>query len=132
MIFPYHYEKYILTYIFVITVPQNILLNICTMLYLIGLPLWLSWERICLQRRSPQFNSWVRKIRWRRDRLPTPVLLDFPSSSAGKESTCSVGDLGSISQLGRYPGEGKGYSLQYSGLENSMERIVHGVSKSWT
>jgi len=42
------------------------------------------------------FNSWVRKIHWRRDRLPTPVFLGFPCSSAGKESACNAGDLGSI------------------------------------
>ena len=58
--------------------------------------------------------------------------LGFSGGSAGKESTCSVGDLGSIPGLGRSPGEGKGYPLQYSGLENSMHRIVHGVAKSWT
>ena len=50
----------------------------------------------------------------------------------GKESTCDVGDLGSIPGLGRSPGEGKGHPLQYSGLENSMGYIVHGVAKSWT
>ena len=71
-------------------------------------------------------RSWVRKIPWRRDRLPTPVFLGFPCGSAGKESTCDVGDLGSIPGLGRFPGEGKGYPLQYSGLENSMDCIVHG------
>ena len=68
----------------------------------------------------------------RRDRLPTPVLLDFPCGSAGKESACNVGDLGSIPGLGRSPGEGKGYLLQYSGLENSMDCIVHGVTKKQT
>ena len=56
----------------------------------------------------------------------------FPGSSAGKESTCNVGDLGSIPGLGRSPGEGNGYPLQYSGLENSMDCIVHGVTKHWT
>ena len=56
----------------------------------------------------------------------------FPSSSAGKESACNVGDLSSVPGLGRSPGEGKGYPLQYSGLENSMDCIVHGVTKSWT
>ena len=56
----------------------------------------------------------------------------FPCGSAGKESTCNAGDLGSIPGLGRYSGEGKGYPLQYSGLENSMDCIVHGVAKSWT
>ena len=56
----------------------------------------------------------------------------FPGGSAGKESACNVGDQGSIPGLGRSPGEGKGYPLQYSGLENSMDCIVHGVTKSQT
>ena len=51
---------------------------------------------------------------------------------AGKESACNAGDMGSIPGLGRSPGEGKGYPLQYSGLENSMDCIVHGVTKSRT
>ena len=59
-------------------------------------------------------------------------VLHSTSGSAGKESTCNVGDLDSISGLGISPGEGKGYSLQYSGLENSMDCIVHGVAKSHT
>ena len=54
----------------------------------------------------------------------------FPDSSVGKESTRNAGDPGSIPGLGRSPGEGKGYPLQYSGLENSMDSIVHGVAKS--
>ena len=58
--------------------------------------------------------------------------LGCPCGSAGKESTCNVGDLGSIPGVGRSPGKGKGYPLQYSGLENSMDCIVHGVTKSWT
>ena len=56
----------------------------------------------------------------------------FPGGSAGKESACNAGDLGLIPGLGRPPGEGKGYPLQYSGLENSMDCIVHGVAKGWT
>ena len=56
----------------------------------------------------------------------------FPCCSAGKESACSVGDLDSIPGLGRSPGKGKGYPLQYSGLENPMDYIVHGVTKSRT
>ena len=64
--------------------------------------------------------------------LPTSVFLGFPGGSAGKESTCNVGDLGSIPALRRSLGEGKSYPLQYSGLENSMESIVHGVTESWT
>ena len=79
-----------------------------------------------------RFNSWVRKISWKKDRLPTPVLLGFPCGSAGKESTCNVRDLDSIPELGRSPGEGKGYPLQYSGLENSMDYTVHGVAESDT
>ena len=55
------------------------------------------------------------------DRLPPSVFLGFPWGSAGKESTCNAGDLGSIPGLGRSPREGKGYPLQYSGLENSMD-----------
>ena len=81
---------------------------------------------------DPKFNSWVRKIHWRRDRLHTPVFLDFPGRSAGKESACNVGDLGLIPELGRSTGKGNGYPLQYSGLENSMDWIVHGVAKSQT
>ena len=65
---------------------------------------------------------------WRRDRLPAPVFSGFPDYSVGKESACSVGDLGSILGLGRSPGEGKAYPLQYSDLENSMDCIVHEVT----
>ena len=54
----------------------------------------------------------------------------FPCGSAGKESARNAGDLGSIPGLGRYPGEGKGYPLQYSGLENSMDYTVHRITKS--
>ena len=53
-------------------------------------------------------------------------------NSAGKEPTCNAGDQGSIPGLGISPGERKGYPLQYSGLENSMGCIVHGVAKSRT
>ena len=55
---------------------------------------------------------------------------DLLRGSAGKESAGNAGDQGSISVLGRSPGEGKGYPPQYSGLENSMDSIVHGVAKS--
>ena len=58
--------------------------------------------------------------------------MDFSDSSVGKESACKAGDLGWIPGLGRSPGEGKSDPLQYSGLENSMDCIVHGVAKSWT
>ena len=52
--------------------------------------------------------------------------------SDGKESACNARDLGSVLGLGRFPGEGKGYPLQYSVLENSMDYTVHGVTKSRT
>ena len=76
-----------------------------------------------------KFNPWVRMTPWSRKWHPTPV---FPCGSAGKESTCNVRDLGLIPGLGRSPGEGKGYPSQYSGLENSMDYVVHGVAKSQT
>ena len=60
------------------------------------------------------------------------VSLGFPCGPAGRESTCDAGDLGLIPGLGRSPGEGNGYLLQDSGLENSVDCIVHGVTKSQT
>ena len=92
-------------------------------------------KNIRLQCRRPWFNSWVGKIRWKRDRLPTPVFLDFLGGSEGKESACNAGDLGSIPGLGSSPGGGHGNPLQYSCLENPMDRgawraTVHGVAKN--
>ena len=63
--------------------------------------------------------------------------MGFPGGSDGKESTCNVGDLGSIYGLGRSPGRGHSNTLQYSCLENPMDRgawqaTVHRVAKSWT
>ena len=58
--------------------------------------------------------------------------MDLPGISAGKESACNTGDPSLIPGLGRSPGEGKGYPLQYSCLENSMDYIVHGATRSWT
>ena len=60
------------------------------------------------------------------------LLLSFSCGSAGKESVCNVGDLGSIPGLGRSPGEGTSYPLQYTSLENSMDYTAHGVAKSRT
>ena len=84
-----------------------------------------------------QKHPWVMKICWRRDRLPTPVFLGFFGGSRGKESACNAGDLCSIPGLGRSLEEGKGYPLQYSDLEDFMDRgawwaTVHGVTKSQT
>ena len=108
----------------------------------------------------PKFDSWVGKFPWRRDRILTPVFLGLPGGSKGKdclqcrrpqfnpwvgkipggghgnslskESACNVGDLGLVPGLGRSHGKGKDYPLQYSGLENSMDSIVHGVAKHRT
>ena len=68
--------------------------------------------------------------------LSTTYMAGFPGGSAGKETACNVGDLGSIPEFERSPGEGNDYPLQYSALEHSMGRgawqvTVHGVTKSW-
>ena len=86
-----------------------------------GLPWQLSLYRIRLECRRPWFESWVWKIPWRRDRLPTPEFLGFPGSSDGKEFSFDAGDLGSTPGLGRSSGEGNGNPLQYSCLENPMD-----------
>ena len=62
----------------------------------------------------------------------TSAIKGFPCGSAGKESAYNTGDVGSIPWLGRSPGEGKGYPLQYSGLENSTDCSIHGITKSRT
>ena len=66
---------------------------------------------------DPEFDSWVWKICWRRDRLPTPVFLGFPGGSDGKEFICNEGDLGLSPGLGRSPGGGHDNPVQYSCLE---------------
>ena len=92
---------------------------------------------IHLQCRRPRFNSWVGKIPWKRERLLTPIFLGLPGSLDSKESACNVGDLSLIPGSGKSPGGMHGNPLQYSCLENPMDRgawrtIVHGVAKSWT
>ena len=78
-----------------------------------------------------QLSSWSRS--WTFPSLvPCTHYQGFPWGSAGKESACIAGDLGLIPGLWRSPGEGKGYTLQYSGLENSIEYTVRGVAKSRT
>ena len=89
-------------------------------------------NQVCKVGKESVFNSWVGKTHWRKDRLPTPVFLGFPCGSAGKEFACNVGGLDSMPGLGRSPGEGKGYPLQYSALENSMDYMADGVAKSRT
>ena len=66
------------------------------------------------------------------DRTDIMRILRQPGGSDGKESACSARDPGSVPGLGRSPGEGNGYPLQYSDLENSMDCIIHGVTKSQT
>ena len=88
----------------------------------IGYPLQYSWASLVAQlvRNLPVmwetfgFDLWVGNIPWRRDRLPIPVFLGFPGGSDGKESACNEGDPGLIPGLGKSPGEGIGYPLQYS------------------
>ena len=82
------------------------------------------------------WEIWVQSLGWEdpleKGKATHLGILGLPCGSAGKESTCNMGDLGLIPGLGRSPGEGKGYPLQYSGLENSMNSRVHRVTKSWT
>ena len=94
---------------------------------LLVLPLtnWVSLARSLVRSQS-------RFISFQMMQTQMTLFYDFPCGSAGKESTCNAVDLSSIPVLGRSPGEGKGYPLQYSGLENSMDCVVHGVTKSWT
>ena len=89
-----------------------------------------------MQYRRPWFDSWVRKICWRKGRVPTPrsPFLGFPRSSVGKECACSAGYLGSIPGSDSSPGEGNGNPLQYSCLQNLMNRrgweaTAHGVTR---
>ena len=82
-----------------------------------------------MQETPVQFLGWEDPLE--KSRLSTPVFLGFPCGSADKESTCNVGDLGSIPELGKSLGEGKGYSLQYPGLENSTDCKVYGVAINW-
>ena len=86
--------------------------------------LFLNSTILSEQSQRSQCPSWKQCLYW--------VLKGFPDNSVGKESTCSVGDLDLIPGLGRSPGEGKGYPLQYSGLGNSMDWIVHGIAESGT
>ena len=85
-----------------------------------------------------RFDSWVGKFPWRRDRLPTPVVLGFHGGSDGKEPNAGdIRDMDLIPGSGRSSGEGNGNPFQYSCLGNHMDRgawwnTVHGVAESWT
>ena len=93
-----------------------------------GLPYGSSGKGSTFQFGRPGFDPWVEKIPWRRAWQTIPVFL----GSAGKESACNAGDLGSIPGLRRFPGAGKGYRVWYSSLGNSMDCIIYEVTKSWT
>ena len=73
-------------------------------------------------------GTWIRKMPFG-IRLSFAACKSFPCGSAGKESARNAGDLASIPGLGRSPGEGSSYLLQYSGLENSMDSTVHGATE---
>ena len=99
--------------------------------------MWSTWRKIILRFKKNKHSQFWEPWTWcafapKRGFKGTSFLKGFPCGSAGKECAYNVGDLGSVPGLGRSPGEGKGYSLQYSGLENSMDCIVVGVAKSWT
>ena len=81
-----------------------------------------------------RINPWRIKSRYKKKSFKAFIALTclesgFPSGRAGKKSACNAGDLGSVPGLGRSPGEGKGYPLQYCGLENSMDCTVHGAAE---
>ena len=69
-----------------------------------------------------QLDSWVGKVPWSRDRLPTPVCMGFPCGSDSKESACNAGEPGSVPGLGGFLGERYGNPLQYSCLKNPKDR----------
>ena len=89
--------------------------------------------------KAPPSTGFSRQEYWSGVPLPSPliwtlllILLGFPDSTVCKEATCNAGDPGLIPWSVRSAGEGNSYQLQYSGWENSMDCIVHGVRKSWT
>ena len=95
--------------------------------------IWCKWKTTWFDAKA---RRWMLCLKFSRQKprllVKINVIPGFPGGSAGKESTCHAGDLGLIPGLKRSPGEGNGYPLQYSGLENSMDCIVYGITKSWT
>ena len=92
----------------------------------------LEWVAFPFSRGSSQLRDRAQVSRIAGGFFTNRVIREAPCGSAGKESVCNAGDLRLIPGLGRSPGEGKGYPLQYSRLEISMNYIVIGVTKSWT
>ena len=77
----------------------------------------------------PRFDSWVGKIHWRRDRLPTPVFLGFPGGSAIKGSACNVGDLGLVSWDGKIPWRRERLPTPVF-WPDEVQELFHGVAKN--
>ena len=98
--------------------------------YYMGFP-GSSAGRTHQQHRRLQFNFWVAKIPWRKDRLHTPVFLGFPGGLDGKDSACNAGELDSIHWLGRSPGGGHGNLLQYSCLGSPHGQRSLGGYSPW-
>ena len=94
-----------------------------------------AWHAVVhgVSKSQTQLSDWT-ELYSKRNSIQCSLIayMGFPCGSSGKESACNAGDLVSIPGLERYPGEGKGYPLQYFGLENSMDCIGHRVTKSWT
>ena len=104
---------------------------------------WVCWQLFVMLKYVPLWQLWwvfIMNGCWILSNyfsLSIHMIMDFLGGSDSKESAWSVEDLGLIPELGRSPGEGNGYPLQYSGLENFMDRgawqaTVHGIAKSRT
>ena len=107
---------------------------------MVAIPYWAPTEVIfCLLFQAsfiaqrPRFDSWVGKIHWRRDRLPTPVFFGFCCGLAGKKSACNTGDPGLIPGSGRSTGEEIGYPWQYScaSLVTQLEKNLLAMGETW-
>ena len=86
--------------------------------------------KTCLQCRRPWVDSWVRKIPWKRDRLPTPIFLGCPGGLDSKQSVCNAGDPSSFPGSGRSPGKGINYPLQYS-WTSLVAQMVKNLPAMW-
>ena len=96
---------------------------------------WSSLVAQLVKRLPTMWETWVQSLGWKdpleKGKATQSSILGFLCGSAGKESVFKAGDVDSIPGLGRSPGEGKSYLLQYSGLENPMDCIVQGGTNSW-
>ena len=85
-------------------------------------------RKYCTRATIITYDKIIDSLIWRRPHLALGYPLQYSWASLVAQSTCNVGDLGLIPGLGRSPGKGKGYPLQYSGLENSTDYTAHGVA----